>query len=381
MLLNQPGTQDLRTKLLMQARQFYVDFLYKYDGAQLDDQLRRELARTHYNLGEITRATAGDSESLTFYETARDMQLQLRSRNQKDADLLYDLGNTFNALGRTHDNLGERNEALNAYEQSFEVRRQLADSHPNNSEYQRKLASTIMNIGLVKRDDGLEAKDLATCDVAKKHIDRAQKLRLHQVEKLEQELIDGVGEEVEATLSRMRQDLARGFFNLAVFEEEMFWEGLTANENQAFAEAADLYQKAIDSLEPLSASGDMEISFLLGEYYRHLGNAVADVKQTEIHYQAAKQRLEQLAYFNPKVKKYQAALARLHRSLGVLYLDLAGDGESPESTEYRDQARSAFEKAIEIFEPWKDDDEQIRTDWEDSVKRLNELGPAHPEPM
>ena len=416
-LLNAPGMQGLRKTLLSRAQQYYNDYL-KEAGDSQSDELQKDIARTNYYLGVVAEATDGEQAALSEYKKAKDIQENLASRITNDDTLLYDLGNTWNAMGRAYDNSGQQNEAKDAYNQALGIRQRLAEKYPLASdlvgesllkaaEYQRKLASTKMNIGLVKRAIGLDHKDFSICEDAITEIQDAQRIRL-RIENLKAAAANPPEKsQLDATLFKNQRDLAMGYWNLAKLEQDISDNRLEKDGVRylGYNDAVDHYKEALTWLTSCNyrVPNDWELKFVLGECYRGLGS-VYKSSPNPIPYQVyegryqkqleslslAKAEFKQLVDFNPDVIKYHAALARAELLAGNVYVNwrkrqlkqadaLDSDNKDKaaehkkEAAEKMDLARKSFESAQGILEQHKEKDTSLQLDWDQAQQLLASL--------
>ena len=127
-----------------------------------------------------------------------------------------------------------------AYEEGSKIRGQLVEMAPTDVEYQRALANSVMNIGLVEKDRGQFGP-------AGKQLQAAQKIR--------QEQLAANGDSM-----KMRRDLAMGSYN----------QGLLDLKLDQPKSAASHFNEAIERFEQLHQADprDLTLSFLLATCYR-----------------------------------------------------------------------------------------------------------------
>jgi len=182
-------------------------------------------------------------------------------------------------------------DALTAYQRGRDLREQLTELSPKNKEYWRLRANSVMNIGLLEKDEG--------------HFDAAaQQLRAAQA--MRQEHLAG-GEDV----GRLRRDLAMGFYNQGVLDSLRRQNETAA---QHFGDAIVEF-KELHNIDP----NDLEIQLDLAINERLL----ADLKRTDPSdaaplYEDACKRLDELVGRNPDVPNFRYERARAYMNFGQM---------------------------------------------------------------
>jgi serine/threonine protein kinase/tetratricopeptide (TPR) repeat protein len=315
-LLEQPGMQPLREKLLRQALDYYQEFLAT---KQRDDALLDELAQANFFVGRITEAIESPAKAVEYYEQSLAIGDRLLAQAPNDETRLAAQARTLNALGGSLQKLGRLERSQRVLEQAETVRRKLAEQHPTNTEYKRTLANTIMNRGTV---------DAAGGD-AKRGVERwreAQSLRSEQ-------LRSGVAD------VKLRADAAQGDFNLGLFHLR---EGDRATAAEHLAAAAVGFAKVRDA-DP----DNLDVQYRLALTHRTLGDLhVADDDRDAAaeEYRQGRELLAALRARNPQVTDYQHTLAAMQIAIAELRL-LEADVENA-----LDAANEAVESLEELVE-------------------------------
>ena len=311
-LLNQPGMQPLRRKLLEDALRYYQNFLAQRGN---DPTIRDELALTHFRTAQITEQIDSPKEALASYRRALAMQRQLLAERPADPQRLEAVGDTLTAMGRALSRQGKLDEARIAHEEAAIVRRRLVEAAPDDCELQRTLANSYMNIGIVQRESG-------RADQARRRLEEAQAVRKR---------ILGQG----CDAPEIRRDLGMGHYNLAVLASSM----------NDYPAADENFTEAIAAFEDLlnDQPEDLANQYRLVVCYRLLADlkcATSDPDAAGVLYEKALERQEALARSNPAVPEYQSALAGLHMNLGLLQYEQG----RPET------AMESFEEAVAILD-------------------------------
>jgi tetratricopeptide (TPR) repeat protein len=301
-LLNQPGMQGLRQKLLGKALQHYQELLKESGGSQ---SLQDEVAAAHYRVGMIRQEIGQYEEAEAEFITAINEQRHLLEAQPNDPKRLEALSDTLNAQGKLLTLTDRLADAAESYAQANDLRTELAHQAPENKEWQRKLASVQGNLGMVQLNRGQEEN-------GRQHIRDAQERRLAILN-------------VDPQFATARRDLAMGYFILAKFESLAYFK-LNKRTAEEAGPAIENLRKAIQQFDLLDAK---EGESLTNRYYmaaanRLLGDVLAesgDLENSILAYEAAKEPMTSLALGNPKVELYKAELALLEINQGHLYRD------------------------------------------------------------
>jgi tetratricopeptide (TPR) repeat protein len=342
-LLNQPGMQPLRRDLLRRARDYYEKFLKQRQG---DTSLRDESAMAQFRVGLITEEIESPGKAIPIYEAARDVQTELVAGEPTNPDRLKALGDTLNAMGRALHKQQQPERALKAYAAAIDARKRLAEQSPDKMEFQRTLANTYMNIGLVQKEKEGDRTE------ARKSMEQAQAIR----NKL---LAAGQHD------TKLRRDFAMGCFNLAMLA--------SAGNDVDAAEAALENARQLFTALVKDAPSDIDASYVLAVCCRKQADILCDKKRYDEAlslYTQAREVLEQLAEKNPSVTEYQVGAAEVFISIAQMEQE---QGHS-------DRSLAAFDRATSLLTPLVNDLA------EDSRYRGNliiaacTVGELHPEP-
>lgn len=318
-LLNRPGMQPLRRKLLEEAAGFYEQFL---EQRKDDPTVRDELAEAHYRVGCIREDLGDHPAALESLMQARKMQRQLHEESLSDLVRLAALGDTTNRIGRVRTEQRDLGGALAAYRESRDCRRKLTDMAPSIAAYRLALANTHMNEGLTEMEMGVAqwnvllnewSTDIAQdCkllyDAARKSMEQAQAIR---------------GELVQADPAAFaaRHDRAKGFFNLANLElragELAECRNNASLADHCFEKVNACLETAIGEFDSLVREDDesLENRFQLALCYSSLAvfrAGMGNGEQSLELYSKAEHRLQALVDTNPDVNKYRGELAGVH---------------------------------------------------------------------
>lgn len=329
-LLNQSGMQPLRDELLKQALAYYEEFL---KSGQVDNSMRDEIAQANYYVGQIKQRIDSPVAAIPFYDEAITLYEELLAQKAKhlpaapkgaiDQERLYEYGRTLNAKATSLLKLSQTDEARDFFNEARQVREQLVELAPKNTEYVRTLANSIMNLGTMKLGEGDQEAGLAL-------LNEAQLMR-------EKRLESGAPD------AKLLRDAGKGSYNLGRIHEEMD-EIETAF--QHFLQAV----KRFETLVELSPN-DMDSQYNLAICYLTLGDqqdpAQPDqVTQGQAYYEKAAELLTKLSIRNPQVPRYKADLANTQTNEAWLLMD-AGNNES--ALKPLEKAEQALTDLIEQF--------------------------------
>jgi serine/threonine-protein kinase len=147
-LLDQPGMEDLRRRLLESARDFYRELVRQSSD---DPAVRAELGRTHWRLAFITSAIDSKPQAVEDYRQAVAVFEELVRAYPEVRSYRYDLGKCYNNLGLTYSEIGRPAEAEAAYDQALALFEKLAAEDPAEPDYAKGVAATQNNRGLFFR--------------------------------------------------------------------------------------------------------------------------------------------------------------------------------------------------------------------------------------
>ncbi len=149
-LLEMPGMQPLRQRLLERALSYYRKFV---QTGRDSPELREEMGDVWFRIGRIEKELGRPDDAALAYHQALTIQQQLDLK-QSTITRRVALSSTWNALGGLHIAQGRWDDAADALLRAFELRDAVVLEAPVNAEYKRLHANTIMNLGAVHRNRG-----------------------------------------------------------------------------------------------------------------------------------------------------------------------------------------------------------------------------------
>lgn len=276
-LLNEPGMQPLRKKLLRRALEHYQRIVSRH---QDDPALQDELAAAYFRVGLITQAIDSPRQAIPWYRHACQRQERLLAQDRRTARLEA-LGNTTTALGKSLQLTGAFEDAHAAYMRAMEVRKELSEQEPASSEYRRLYANGLMNLGLL-------SQDRFDIESAKSHMVAAQQVRESFLEH-------------HSATPALRRDLGKGYVNLALLQG-----GHAEEAQRLLVKAVHVFREIADE-----DANDLENAKRLAICLRLLGDCETNLDRALESYREAETILTALTQDNPNVLSFQIELAGL----------------------------------------------------------------------
>jgi len=377
-LLNEPGMEPLRKKLLEAAREFYDRFTAMRAGdpdlkgefgraqyrlaeilgeidsvnnaialhqkarqvfVSLGEEFLPELAKSDHNLGRLNRKAKHLGASRKSYEEALGLWTRLKDADPKNVFYQAEWARTALGLGNVFLEEGQLVNAIEQYEKSLVIRAGLAASDGKNVDYRRDLAVTHGNLALAYLDLGGKAKEA----------DREFSAAIEILESMVK---------AQPFLSQYRDDLARTLYSL----------GDLRRKNETPEKAIPLYEEARDHWDLLVQRHPSVLRFhvRLAEALGSLAELYNRAKQPEKALFAGRKALDtrvKLAEENASAS-YRGDLARGHFQLAGLYAD-QGKGND---------AEAGFDKAARLQEELVKAVPEASEYRADLARTYNELG-------
>lgn len=145
-LVEVPGSEPYRQKLLADTRRFYQHFI---EQASDDPNLKHELALAHFKSGVIDAKLGKTGPAVTEYASAQALLEQLVADSPANEELRSQLALAHNNLAILATSRRDYIEARSRYEQAIHMQRQLADDHPDVPAYSAQLGESQSNFGML----------------------------------------------------------------------------------------------------------------------------------------------------------------------------------------------------------------------------------------
>jgi tetratricopeptide (TPR) repeat protein len=248
-------------------------------------------------------------KALPFYES-------LRARSPSDPDIQEDLATAHFRMAYINREIGQKTDALRAYETAIDLYDRLVARHPDVGRYQNLLASACHDLALLQNELAQKRVALASMEKARAI---GERLLAHHPG------VAGYG-----------AALASAYDHLGAFQR-------VAGERSA---ARRSFGRGRAIAEPLVARHPN-----VADYQRRLGsicinlgllqNQLGERGAAQASYGRARDIFQKLAAQHPEVSMYQQNLALAHTCLGFCQLDL---GERPTALRSLEQARDLRER-------------------------------------
>src|SRR5579864_1951558 len=359
-LLNEPGMEPLRKKLLEAAREFYQKFAQEHARsssvkgelgmalfrlgqitADLDSErkgiplleqaanifqtltadensteFQSALAACYHHLGRLLRLTDQIAKSEESYKKAAVLWEQLRKDYPQDLHYQAEMARTQLGLGNVYQLIRRLDLAQQEYQKSLDTRGKLVHAHPEKAEYQRDLAISQNNLAMVLKAIGGKEKEGE--NGLRAALDIQKQLTANN-----------------PTISQFQNDLARTYFNLGDLYAQS---EPIARAEEPYQEAAKLWQSLVTNHPAVNSfrTNQAEALLALADVYRRSG----DTPKAE---QTCLQALDierKLADSQKDIPQFQGDLARGYFALGDVY----------RSAHKMDKAEAAYQDGLRIQE-------------------------------
>ncbi len=297
-LLDQPGLQPVRRQLLQQALQYYQTFARQRSD---DPSLRREVALAWYRIGTLIEQLQQPADALAAYEKASQIQTSVDGA-EPSIEQLGPLADCVNAIGRVHQRQGNLEAAEEAFERAVELRRRVLADRSDEIPARRKLASSVMNLGVVMAQTDRQRR-------ADQLMLEAQNLRYVTLAQTED--------------SSTRRDLAMGSYNLALTH---FRDGRADSGDRYLSESVDQFEQVL-----AASPRDSQIRQRLVDAFNLIADRMVSRGQHDEairRYGQSSETLQTLAIQNPDVPEYQIQRAAVWINRGNVYHRLGRQAES-----------------------------------------------------
>jgi serine/threonine-protein kinase len=316
-LLKEQETHDIRTlreALLQSALPFYQDFVQQRSH---DPQLRQQLANAYFRLGDITLVIGTSRDALKYYRSALELWEPLANSAPDNIEFQSRLADCCVAVGKLTESEGYP-EALSWLTRALQIYQQAAAHDRGNPKFQASQAACCSEIGLcLSRLDQFE-KSLGFLNQGRAIQDKLVQLSPDNIDykKGLAEIVNRIGD-----VDFRRQDFDAGL--------------------RTFEEFHKICQEIIDGVK--TGPKPLRIQITLATSYYNIGAAYLEqskLEQSLAAYKKAEEIQSRLASQHSTVVSYQ-------RELGLTYLSMA-------IVEYHmgrpQSALASIEKAMEIFD-------------------------------
>jgi len=254
-------------------------------------------------------------EPQAFFQRLRD---RLQADQETTTDSLHRLAEASYDLGSLTNEIGDKQDALRAYEESLVIQKRLARASPSVTEFQRELAGRHNNIGLLQSATGRPAEALASYQRAGAIFERL----VHE----------------NPSVTQFQSELAEGHINIGGLQSET---GRPAEAMASYEQAGAIFERlarenpSVTDYQQNLAKSHINIGGLQSETGRP-AEAMASLEQ-------ARAIQERLARENPSVTEFHSVLAVTYNSIGVLQSET---GRPAEALASHEQARAIRQRLV-----------------------------------
>ena len=316
-LKNNLALEPLRKALLKEPLTF---FLALRDRLQADHDTQPQslarLASASFDLGRLTSEIGDKQDALRAFQEALAIQERLVRENPTVIEFQYALAVNHNNIGRQKGETGQLAEARASYGRAQAIFERLVEDNPTDVQFLRDLARNLSNIGVLQDETGQVAETLSSHTRAREILER---LALEN-----------------PTVTEIQLDLALSHNNVSAVQ----------NQTGQAAEALASVSRAREILERLALENPTDIRIQTKLAHTHFNASVMlnqDGQSAEalVACRQARDIRERLARENPTVTEFQADLAASQRKIGLL---MSQTGQATEALAAYNQAREICER-------------------------------------
>lgn len=247
----------------------------------------------------------------------RDGYLMRRAAVDRRQDIVLSdkIGDSWNTFGRVLFHLNDPAAAAGAFSEATAIREELAREHPQEQKYQRQLANSQMNLGIVNFTTG-------NLDETRSRFEIAHSIRERLAEKDDDPELSG--------------ELAMGLYNLGKLS---FALGEPDSAREQLLLAVSRYEQLYEG-DP----DDTHTRYRLGLCCETLGDLETTISAALDRYVVARGHLERIVHDRPGVAEYQVELARVLIKTGELYLQ---QDRRPQSLRALLQAEAILQELVD----------------------------------
>jgi eukaryotic-like serine/threonine-protein kinase len=316
-LMDDPVFEDLRKRLLNEPLSFFRSL---HESLQADHDTRPEslgrLAQASFDLGKLTNEIGDKQDAQRALEESLTIRSRLVREHPAEVQFQVDLAMSYFHIAIMRRATGRVSEAAEFYDQASAILARLVRANPSVALYQRHLADILFNVGLLKQETGHTKEALSIQEESLAIRDRLT--REHPAE------------------IPYQSDLAMSQSCI----------GILLKEQGRPVEALAALEKAVSSLELLRRDRPSaeEILSDLAENYDHIGVLRGELNRPAEALAAHEQARvihERLTLEHPSVTRFQSDLASNQNNTGVL---LYAIGRPVEALAAHEQARVIQER-------------------------------------
>ena len=158
-LLKQGTFQELRTKLLLGASEFYQKLEEELKG-QTDARSRAALGEAYFELGELMDKIGSREEALASFDRARATRQKLVDAYPAVAEYRLGLTYSLDRGGHLCEQTGQTARAVEAYQGALAILEEVTKSGSPNTKFQSHMAHMLNHIGVLQSQTGRQSEAL-----------------------------------------------------------------------------------------------------------------------------------------------------------------------------------------------------------------------------
>ena len=319
MLKNTPALEELRKKLLREPLSFFRDLRDRLQAdADTQPESLTKLASAAYELGQLTSAIGNKEDALKAYQESLEIMQKLVAQNPTATEYQNGLAGSHNNIGVLLSETGKPDDAFKAYEAALEIKQKLVAHNPTVTEFQSNLAMSHNNIGNLLRATGKP-------DEALKAHEAALEIRRKLVAQ-------------NPTVTEFQSNLAMSHNNI----------GNLLRATGKPDEALKAHEAALEIRRKLAAENPTVTGYQtnLAMSHNSIGVLLSETGKPDDAfkaYEAAREIRQKLVADNPTVTEYQNDLAASHNNIGNL---LSDTGKPADAFKAHEAAREIQQKLV-----------------------------------
>ncbi len=162
-LKDTPSLAKLRATLLKEPQVFFKELRNRLQADQetTPESLAR-LATASFDLGDLTKDIGDKEDALRAYEESMAIRQRLARENPSVTAFQIELAASHNNIGVLQSETGRPAEAIESHERALAIRERLARENPSVAQVQLNLARSYNNLGLVQSETGRPVEAMAS---------------------------------------------------------------------------------------------------------------------------------------------------------------------------------------------------------------------------
>ncbi len=154
-LLKQPTLTELRTRLLRTPHQFYARLIGTLENGRRDDPVTlARLAAACFELGKLTAEIGSRDDAIASHRQALEIRKSLANDHPEVAEYRSALAESYHSLGTLYMSVGSAEQAESALKEAGQLFKALARDYPGVARYRAEQIKSQNNLGIVYYTSG-----------------------------------------------------------------------------------------------------------------------------------------------------------------------------------------------------------------------------------